>query len=405
MVAPRRCDRESRRRYPRKRSRSRTGAASPRSCTPRARSMTSRRRSLLPERKVLYQFSARGHDLAQILLGLQLTDPHDGVARLLPLAPADAGARASASRTRPPVRWRARGSFSGGRDIGVVFNLPGRGGADGAAGLRRRRRAVHAGRRLGAGDPLPARGPRRRRLCAQHRRGARRRCLDRDQRLLVGAQHRDHAAAADAVLHRGQRLRHLGALDLQTPGGNIAANLRRLRAASRSSRATAPIRARPRADPQGGRARARRARARAAAAHRAAPVRTLGPGHAGLQVGRAARARSARAIRCARLQRFLVPQVLARGRVARSSRARRAREVEEAVERALARPQPDPRELDALRVQRTIAGGTRELQQQGGLLPGRLSCHAPASERARAGGDAHQHADRDPPHARCASSP
>src|SRR5256885_5158507 len=34
---------------------------------------------LLPERKVLYQFSARGHDLAQILLGLQLTDAHDGV--------------------------------------------------------------------------------------------------------------------------------------------------------------------------------------------------------------------------------------------------------------------------------------------------------------------------------------
>src|SRR6201997_4708255 len=34
---------------------------------------------LLPERKVLYQFSARGHDFAQILLGLRLTDPHDGV--------------------------------------------------------------------------------------------------------------------------------------------------------------------------------------------------------------------------------------------------------------------------------------------------------------------------------------
>src|SRR6201991_2676142 len=34
---------------------------------------------LLPERKVLYQFSARGHDFAQILLGLKLTDPHDGV--------------------------------------------------------------------------------------------------------------------------------------------------------------------------------------------------------------------------------------------------------------------------------------------------------------------------------------
>ncbi len=34
---------------------------------------------LLPARQVLYQFSARGHDLAQILLGLQLTDPHDAV--------------------------------------------------------------------------------------------------------------------------------------------------------------------------------------------------------------------------------------------------------------------------------------------------------------------------------------
>src|SRR5579863_9832334 len=34
---------------------------------------------LVPERKVLYQFSARGHELAQILLGLNLTDAHDGV--------------------------------------------------------------------------------------------------------------------------------------------------------------------------------------------------------------------------------------------------------------------------------------------------------------------------------------
>src|SRR5947209_20226383 len=34
---------------------------------------------LLPERKVLYQFSARGPDFAQILLGLHPTDPHDGV--------------------------------------------------------------------------------------------------------------------------------------------------------------------------------------------------------------------------------------------------------------------------------------------------------------------------------------
>ena len=34
---------------------------------------------LVPERKVLYQFSARGHELGQILLGLRLTAKHDGV--------------------------------------------------------------------------------------------------------------------------------------------------------------------------------------------------------------------------------------------------------------------------------------------------------------------------------------
>src|SRR3954464_8626147 len=33
---------------------------------------------LVPAKKVLYQFSARGHDLAQVLLGLQLKDG-DGV--------------------------------------------------------------------------------------------------------------------------------------------------------------------------------------------------------------------------------------------------------------------------------------------------------------------------------------
>ncbi|HEY3638008.1 MAG TPA: hypothetical protein VGK90_07620, partial [Rhizomicrobium sp.] len=34
---------------------------------------------LVPERKIFYQFSARGHDLAQILLGLQLTRPDDAI--------------------------------------------------------------------------------------------------------------------------------------------------------------------------------------------------------------------------------------------------------------------------------------------------------------------------------------
>src|SRR5690349_2071872 len=33
---------------------------------------------LVPERKVLYQFSARGHDMAQVMLGSRLTERHDG---------------------------------------------------------------------------------------------------------------------------------------------------------------------------------------------------------------------------------------------------------------------------------------------------------------------------------------
>ncbi len=33
--------------------------------------------TLVPERKVLYQFSARGHDVAQVLLGTRLTDVND----------------------------------------------------------------------------------------------------------------------------------------------------------------------------------------------------------------------------------------------------------------------------------------------------------------------------------------
>ncbi len=83
---------------------------------------------LVPERKVLYQFSARGHDLAQVLLGTLLNHPHDGVGayyRSRPLLLAlgltsEDGFAGSMARS---------GGFSNGRDIGVVCNLPSRGGA------------------------------------------------------------------------------------------------------------------------------------------------------------------------------------------------------------------------------------------------------------------------------------
>ncbi|CAN5125481.1 transketolase C-terminal domain-containing protein [soil metagenome] len=82
---------------------------------------------LVPARKVLYQFSARGHDLAQILLGLQITDPHDaanGYYRSRPFLFA-LGLSIEDAFAGPMA---LSGGFSDGRDIGVVFNYPNPGG-------------------------------------------------------------------------------------------------------------------------------------------------------------------------------------------------------------------------------------------------------------------------------------
>src|SRR5581483_1722894 len=78
---------------------------------------------LFPEKKILYQFSARGHELGQILLGSLLTQRHDAAGAyyrsrplLLTLGLTLADALASG--------MAKSGGVSDGRDIGVVFNLP-----------------------------------------------------------------------------------------------------------------------------------------------------------------------------------------------------------------------------------------------------------------------------------------
>ena len=82
---------------------------------------------LAPAGEVPYQFSARGHELAQVLLAQHLTHPHDAATvyyRSRPfllacgLTPTEALA-AGMGRT---------GSLSEGRDVGVVFSMPPRGG-------------------------------------------------------------------------------------------------------------------------------------------------------------------------------------------------------------------------------------------------------------------------------------
>jgi 2-oxoisovalerate dehydrogenase E1 component len=82
---------------------------------------------LVPEKKVMYQFSARGHDMAQVLLGLQLRDGDAacGYYRSRPMLLALGVPLADALGSG---MGRA-GGYSDGRDIGVVFNYPNPGGA------------------------------------------------------------------------------------------------------------------------------------------------------------------------------------------------------------------------------------------------------------------------------------
>ena len=83
---------------------------------------------LVPQGKVTYQFSSKGHELSQIFLSSLLIHKHDGAFvyyRSRPfvltqgLTPQEAFARTMAKAN----------SINGGKDIGVVFNLRSRGKA------------------------------------------------------------------------------------------------------------------------------------------------------------------------------------------------------------------------------------------------------------------------------------
>ena len=81
----------------------------------------------VPQGKITYQFSAKGHELAQILLAQHLTHPHDGVgvyyrSRPFMLASGLGVQEAFAGG------FAKTGSPSEGRDVGVVFSMQSRGG-------------------------------------------------------------------------------------------------------------------------------------------------------------------------------------------------------------------------------------------------------------------------------------
>ncbi len=82
---------------------------------------------LLPERKVLYQFCARGHDVTQVLLGQQLTGRRDGISPYYRSRPLALTLGVTAEEALASTMMRAEG-MSGGRDVGVVINRPNRDG-------------------------------------------------------------------------------------------------------------------------------------------------------------------------------------------------------------------------------------------------------------------------------------
>jgi 2-oxoisovalerate dehydrogenase E1 component len=82
---------------------------------------------LVPAGKVTYQFSAKGHELSQVLLGLQLAHGHDAAAVYYRSRPFMLAAGLTPQEAFAADMARS-GSPSEGRDVGVVYSMPPRRG-------------------------------------------------------------------------------------------------------------------------------------------------------------------------------------------------------------------------------------------------------------------------------------
>ena len=83
---------------------------------------------LVPQGKITYQVSARGHELAQVLLGLLLDHPHDGAGVYYRSRPFMLASGLTA-REAFAADMALTGSPSEGRDVGVVYSMRTRGRA------------------------------------------------------------------------------------------------------------------------------------------------------------------------------------------------------------------------------------------------------------------------------------
>ncbi len=85
---------------------------------------TNRNKASVPrEHQVLYQFSARGHDVAQVILGSMIDHRHDAASAYYRSRPLLLALGLSIEDALASPLGRS-GGFSDGRDIGVVCNLP-----------------------------------------------------------------------------------------------------------------------------------------------------------------------------------------------------------------------------------------------------------------------------------------
>jgi 2-oxoisovalerate dehydrogenase E1 component len=321
---------------------------------------------LLPERKVLYQFSARGHDFAQILLGLNLTDPHDGVTvyyRSRPLM-LSLGVDLEDAAAAPLAR---SGSFSDGRDIGVVFNMPTRGGPTVLPSCG----GVGAQYTPAAGWAQAIRY--RREVLAEA-------AYSRSIAVVLGG---DASVATNGfwsalTIATTQRLPMLFYVEdngygisvssqLQTPGGNIAANLR--------SFSGLTILEGDGTDPQETADLTRQAVELVRDERAPVLLRLTVPrlsGHSGQDTQAYKSAETVAEERArdplGRLRCYLVPGMLAESEWKRLAEQARS-DVGAAVDRALARPLPDAGKLTRYVFSEVGADGHQELQEQGGLAP------------------------------------
>ena len=321
---------------------------------------------LLPGREVMYQFSARGHDLAQILLGLELTDAHDGVTVYYRSRPVMLALGVGVEEAAAGPLARA-GSFSDGRDIGVVFNHPGRGGPT----------VLPACGGVGA-QYTPAAGWAQ--AIGYHRETLGDATYERSIAVVLGGDASVATAGFWSALTMATTLRlpMLFYIEdngfgisvssrLQTPGGNIAANLRSFsglalfegdgaypqQAADRVSEAVGYVREQ-----------------RSPALLRLTVPRLCGHSGQDTQAYKSAETLSRERANdpLQRLYRYLVPREMSEAEWARLAQEVR-QEVESAVGRALARPHPDPAQVRRHVFCEQRADGRLELQEQGGLAP------------------------------------